>query len=474
MGPEEKRALLKRLLAERAAAGVGDFALTHGQRALWFLQQLVPRSYAYNIGLALQFRPGLDPAVLQRALDRLVERHAALRTIFPAVEGQPVQRVLPPSATTIRIVDMGDATDDDVYHAVVAEHQQPFTLETRTFGVTLFRRAGDDTLLLDMHHIVVDAWSLTILFADLHAFYDADFHGKPAALKPLGARYSDFVAAESRLLASPRAAELCRYWSRTLAGELPTVGIPGDRPTTAKMPLAGASVPFTISTELSSAIYALAKTRGTTMYAIMLVATQLLLHHFSDQSDVIVGTPIALRAASDFTNVVGYFVNTLPLRGTVRPDDTLADLLDAARAQLIGALDHQAYPFSLLVDRLQVARDTTRNPIFQVMLNVLVSNRSSVLWRLLAGYDEQPVAFGSSHVVPYLPPQQEGQFELTVEVMERDGVLCGNLRYQTALYSEARATEIRDGFVALLGALVVNPSARVADLDIPDREQFEL
>jgi non-ribosomal peptide synthetase component F len=276
------------------------------------------------------------------------------------------------------------------------------------------------------------------------------------------------------MLAGPRGQELREYWSRTLAGELPVSTISSDEPTPTSTPLAGASLPFTFGATLSDAIYAVAKTHATTLYTMVLVATQMLLHRLGGQTDVIVGTPVALRQQAEFTDVVGYFVNTVPIRGTVNSDDTFAALLGRARDQVIGALDHQEYPFSLLVDRLQVRRESRRNPIFQVMLNVLVSSRSSELFRNLTSREREVVMFGDSAAVPYVLPQQEGQFELTVEVFEHDGLLSGNLHFQTALYSEERATEIRDAFVALLSAAVANPAARVGDLELPSREQFEL
>jgi hypothetical protein len=474
LGPDEKRALLKRLLAERASAGVGDYPLTHGQRALWFLQRLLPDMHAYNVALPLRFRPRLDLDALHRALDKLAMRHPALRTIFPDVDGQPVQRVLPASPVPLRVIDLAGASDDEMYHAIVAEHCRPFVLETRAFAATLVRRADQDALLLDMHHIIVDAWSLEILFEDLRALYDAELSGKPAELRPIPARFSDFVALESKMLAGPRGEALWAYWSQMLAGKLPMLDLGADAPPATSVALAGASIPFALSPELSDAIYELAKSHGTTLYTIVLVTTQLLVYRLSEETDVIIGTPVALRTASEFADVVGYFVNTIPVRATVDPEASFATMLGRARDQVIAALDHQDYPFSLLVDRLQVRRDTQRNPIFQVMLNVLVSTRSSALWRLFATSEKEVVSFGESAVVPYVLAQQEGQFELTVEVIERDGLLSGNLRYQTALYSEERALEIRDGFVALLAAVVAHPGARVAELDIPGREQFEL
>ncbi|HEY4303074.1 MAG TPA: condensation domain-containing protein [Gemmatimonadaceae bacterium] len=474
MNPEEKRALLKRLLAERAAAGVGDYPLTHGQRALWFLQQLVPDTYAYNIVLALRFQPSVDLSALQRAIDRLVARHPALRTVFPAVEGQPLQRVLPPSPVPLPVVDMAGASDDEVYRALVAEHQKPFFLAQRAMNLVLFRREEEDALLLDMHHIVVDAWSLDVIFSDLHALYEAELHHRQVELQPVRARLSESASAEAELLSSARGEALWQYWSNTLGGDLPALAITPDNPVSGSAALAGASVPFAFTNELSSAIHALAKSRGTTIYAIMLVTTQMLVYRLSGESDVIIGTPIALRAAPELADVVGYYVNTLPVRGAVRGGDTFASLLDLAREQLIAALDHQEYPFSMLVDRLQVRRDSGRNPIFQVMLNVLVSSRASALWRSFGNIERQSVSFGSSRVTPYVLPQQDGQFALTIEVIEREGALSGNLRYQTALYSEDRATEIRDAFIALLAGAIANPNACAADVVIPTREQFEL
>jgi hypothetical protein len=477
LGPEEKRALLRRLLAERAASGAGDYPLAHGQRALWFLQRLIPDTCAYNVAFSARIEPAVDLDAFRRALDQLVARHPALRTVFPEHNGQPVQRVLPTAPTPLRVVDMADASDEALHAAVSADYRRPFDLDTTLFAVTLYRRRGHDVLLVNVHHLVFDAWSLQILFEDLRALYEAETGGGTATLAPLAAQYRDFVASQAAMLDSEHGDALWRYWESTLAGIPTTLEIAAAYPRSSAVTMRGATVPFSLSPEQSAAVHALARRQHTTLYTVVLAAMHVMLHRFSGQSDIVVGTPVSMRSRDELTNVIGYFINMVPVRGSVTPDEPFTALLARTRESVLGALEHQEFPFPLLVDRLRIQRDPRWNPIFQAMLNVNVSSRAMELSRLFGPSEgaSDPVRFGASGLTPYPIPQQEGQFDVVIEMTDSDGVLHGNLKYQTDRFSPDTARDMRDALVGLLTAVTERPDAPVSELVAAEqREDFEL
>lgn len=474
LSPEEKRALLKRLLAERAATGAGDYPLSYGQRALWFLQQLQPENVAYNVSVAVRLRPGLDFAALQQAFDQLVVRHPALRTRFPERDGEPIQRVMPPSPVQIRVVDATGLSEEALFEAVNADYQRPFVLDEPLLAVSLYRRSDDDVLLINVHHMVFDAWSLQVCFEDLRALYDAALTGAAPQLPPLTARYQDFVASQATTLASAHGDALWQYWSAQLTPPSPSLEIAGTLPRPAMTTLRGASVPFTIDAEQTAALHAVAKQHQTTLYAVMLAALQITLRQFTGESDITIGTPVSLRSRSEWANVIGYFINMMPVRSHVPAEGSFRTHLAQVREVALGALAHQEFPFPLLVDRLKVRREPNRSPLFQVMLNVYVSPRTNELGKLFAPGEDTSIRFGGSMLTPYSVPQQEGQFELVIEVADSDGVLHGNLKYQTDLYTPATASQVIETYQGVLAAVAEDAGVEIAELDSLGRDDFVL
>jgi hypothetical protein len=479
LSPAEKRALLKRLLAEQSANGAGTYPLGHGQQALWFLQKLRPEMCAYNVALAIRLRPPLDLAVFQRSVDQLVARHPGLRTVFPEQDkegsGHPVQRVLPQATIPLRVIAMHDQTDADVYAAVCAEYQRPFRLDEPLASVSVYRRQHEDIVLINVHHLVYDARSVQVLFEDLRLIYEAESAGGTPDLPPLPARYQDFVSWQTAMLSGAPGERLWNYWSDVLASPPPALEIVEARPRPPMFSFRGTSIPFTIDPHRTTALSALAKSQQTTLYTILLAAMQVMLHQFSGQTDITIGTPVSLRTRREWSNIVGYFINMLPVRGTIATDETFSGLLGRTRQAALGALDHQDFPFPLMVDRLKIRREMNRSPLFQAMLNVLVSLQSyNDLSRLSSPNEHQGMRFGASALTPYPIPQQEGQFEIVIEVIESEGALQGNLKYQTDLYSPETAQRMVNAYCAILDAVVANLHVRIAELIGVDRDDFEI
>jgi hybrid polyketide synthase/nonribosomal peptide synthetase FtdB len=461
--------------AEESTDGSGTYPLAHGQKALWFLQKLLPEMYAYNVAFAATLQPSLDLDILQKVVDRLVTRHPSLRTIFSEQNGQPVQVVLPHHTVPVRVVDVQGHSDADVEATVCADYQRSFNLEESLASISVYRRQDEDILLINVHHIVFDARSLQVLFEEMRLLYEAESFGIHKELAPLPAQYKDFIAWQTAMLIGTQGDRLWDYWSGILT-ETPTpLELVAARPRPPMLPLRGSSLPFSVDSQLSAALSALARSQQTTLYTVLLSAMQLLLHQFSGQSDITIGTPVSLRTRSEWSNVVGYFINMLPVRGTILSDESFASHLARTREAVLGALDHQDFPFSLMVDRLKIRREANRSPLFQAMLNVPVSPRSgNELSRLFSPGQQHAIQFGASRLTPYIIPQQEGQFEICIEVTDSEGKLHGNIKYQPDLYSPETAQRMADTFCTILQTMVKNPYVPVAELTGMDRDDFEV
>lgn len=474
LSPDQKRALLKRLLAERAETAPGDYPPTPGQQAIWFLQKFLPDTAAYNVAFAAHVAPPLELPALERAFTQLAARHASLRTVFPEQDGRPIQRVLPPSAVPIHVAHVPDLSDAELDAMVRRDYGRPFVLDEPLMTVFLYRRQNEDVLLLNVHHLIFDAWSLQILFEELEALYRAELAGEPIALTPPAAQYRDFAAWQNRLTQDSEGERLWSYWATTLTPPLPVLNILAAKPRPAELELRGGTIPFALDRQLSNRLQELARERHTTLYTVFLAALQVLLYQFSEQTDFVVGTPVSLRTRDEWRNVIGYFINMVPIRTTVDPTCSFLDHLESARQAALGALAHQEFPFPLMVDRLKIRRETNRSPVFQAMLNVVISGRAGERPGPLTAGPSDPIRFGPSQLLPYPLPQQEGQFEIVLEVTDAGGALLGNLKYQTDLYTEETARQMSASYLAILERIVTDPAIRIEDLVKVERDTFEI
>ncbi|HYY42455.1 MAG TPA: condensation domain-containing protein, partial [Pyrinomonadaceae bacterium] len=352
--------------AEGAAADEAQ-PLSHGQQALWFLYQLAPESAAYNLAGAVRIRAGLDVHALRQAFQTLVERHAALRTTFAVVQDKPVQRVSANAQLAYNEVDAEHLREPALAEQLSAEAHRPFDLEAGpVLRVNLFRRAGGEYfVLLVVHHIVADFWSLSVLVQELGVLYQAHKRGGAAALPPLAVQYTDYARWQTELLAGPEGERLWSYWQKQLAGELPVLNLPTDRPPPPVQSYRGNSHAFTLSAELTTALRALSREQSATLYMTLLAAFQTLLHRYTEQKHILVGSPMAGRTHAELAGLIGYFVNPLVMRADLSGDPPFKVLLNEVRQTVLAAFEHQEYPFALLVERLQPVRDASRPPLFQ-------------------------------------------------------------------------------------------------------------
>jgi amino acid adenylation domain-containing protein len=470
-------------LADKAGAGepdraglahqgeeLGEHPLSRGQRALWFLDRLAPESAAYNIAAAFRLRAAVDHAALERALLRLARRHPMLRAAFRSAGGEPVQEVLAERALEFAVEPAAGWSDRELARRLEQEACRPFDLQREPLlRLALFTRSADDTVaLLVVHHIVADLWSLAVLERDLAAFYRQELGLPAAAPEPLALRYTDYVRWQDRQLAGEEGERLWSYWRDRLAGELPVLDLPVDRPRPPYQTFRGGSEARFLGTGLRARLETLGRSAGATLFTTLLAAWNALLLRYTGQDDLLVGSPTDGRDRPELAELVGYFVNPVVLRSDLAGDPGFAELLLRVRRTAAAAFEHRAYPFPLLVERLRPNRDADRAPVFQTLFAFERSRRG-------AGADLGAFALGEAGAAAELLgmpaesvplAQRSAQFELELvaaAVGERIGL---SLRYNADLFDGTTAARLLAGLQNLLEAVAAEASRPLSDLPL--------
>ncbi|MEW1552065.1 amino acid adenylation domain-containing protein [Streptomyces tsukubensis] len=423
------------------------------QRRIWFLQELDPDSNAYNLPLVQRLSGPLDAALLERALVLVVARHEALRTVFDAADGEPVQRVLPPPPRVLRRTRAAD--DRDAARLVRDEIAAPFDLSTGPLIRALLIRVDDGhhVLAVVVHHIACDGWSFGILQLELAAHYAAlRDTSRPAVLPPLSLQYADFAAWERSELTGAGLEKRLAHWRHRLQGAPPVLRLPSDRPRPAVAAPDAGMAEWRPPDALTSAVLRLGHDSGTTVFMTLLSAFQIVLARHAGTRDVVVGTPVANRTRAVFEGLIGMFVNTLALRGDLSGDPTFRELLGRCRAMTTDAFAHADLPFENLIEVVAPDRDLSVNPVVQVLLQVL---RRDTTTAALPGVTAEPFPAGRWFT----------RFDLEFHVYEEaGGTLVGELLYSRALFDELRITRLLDEFTAVLRAATADPDARLSGL----------
>ncbi|HEV2148334.1 MAG TPA: condensation domain-containing protein, partial [Longimicrobiaceae bacterium] len=444
-----------------AAPAGSTHPLSHGQRALWFLNRLDPGSAAYNLGRALRLRGEVDLPALRRAWDALAERHPALRTAYSAEGGDPVQTILPAAGADFAAVDASAWSEAELGERLAEEADRPFDLgEGRPLRVRVFSRSADEAVMLvAVHHVAVDFWSLEVVLDELRTLYAAERAGAPAALPEPRARYTDFVHREAARVRE--GAEDEAYWVGELAGAPEVLELspaPFRPPVQAHR---GASHTFHVPAELADRLAAVGRERGATRFAVLLAAFQALLHRYTGQEEVLVGTPAANRVHADLADVVGYFVNPVVLRGRFDAETTCEQGIARARDAVVGALTHQGFPFPLLVERLGVERDPSRSPLFQAMFVLHRAVRLGDAASFLLGEEGASMDFGGLRAGSLPLPRRAAQFDLTLAMAETADGLLASVEYDADLFEAEWVERFGERLVRVLEAFASAPEQPV-------------
>lgn len=460
MSTAEKRVLLAQRLAK--TRGERRFPLSFSQQRLWFLEQLVPGG-AYNVPSAVRLSGPLDIDLWRRCCEELVRRHESLRTTFEQVGGHPMQVVHPVGRVEIEVLACegsdGAEREESLHRLVNRELKRPFDLQQGPLLRIQFFRVDDDEhlLLLNVHHIIADLWSMAVVVRELVALYPVLRAGKASHLPELSIQYVDFALWQRRQFDGAATAQDLDYWKSALDGAPPTIDLPLDRPRPRVQTSRGASHHFSLAPEVARRVEDLSRRRGITPFMVMLAAFSGVLQRFANQDEVVIGTPIANRSRPELDNLVGFFANTLPLRVDMSEDPTFTGLLERVRETCLDGYAHQDLPFERLVEELHPVRDLSRSPIFQVSF-------------VYQNIEMPELEVGDLRVSPVRLESITSRFDVELQLFERSGQLTGWFEYNADLFDAETIRWLADGFMRATEQLVGNPEMHLSEIDLLDED----
>lgn len=433
--------------------------VSFNQQRLWFFEQLNPGSPVYNTPLAYRVTGQLNVMALEQSLGEIVRHHEALRTTFATVDGKPVQVISPEVSLTMPLVDLQEVPQQQrqakAARVVTEEAQRPVDLaQGSLLRVKLLRLSEQEhVLLLVLHHIVCDDLSLSVFVQELAALYEAFSTGKPSPLPELPIQYADFAVWQRQQLQGEVLESQLDYWKQQLGGSLSPLELPTDYPRPLVQTYRGARQSLELPKNLKRALRALSQREGVSLFMTLLTAFKALLYRYTDQEDIIVGSPIANRNRGEVEGLIGFFVNTLVMRTYLGDNPSFRELLSRVREVVLGAYAHQDLPFEKLVEELQPKRDLSRSPLFQVMF---------------AFQDAQmPVLELSSLTLkPLEIDNQTAEFDLTLSLVETEQGLTGFFEYNTDLFDATTITRMLGHFQTMLAGVAADPNKCLCDLPL--------
>jgi amino acid adenylation domain-containing protein/non-ribosomal peptide synthase protein (TIGR01720 family) len=446
----------KGLPFESVSRAAGSLPVSFAQQRLWVLDQLVPGNPSYNMPVAVRLEGSLDAEALRRTMHAVVRRHESLRTTFSAVDGTPVQVISPELDLAIPVVDLAGLParerDAEAHRVLQAEAWRPFDLSRgpllRVCRVQLGR--DENTVMLTMHHVVSDGWSMGVLVRELATLYRAFSAGEPSPLEELEVQYADFAHWQRRWLAGEVLEKQLSYWLSKLA-DLPVLRLATDRPRSEAPSFRGASERFELPKTMSDELKALTQREGGTLFMTLMAAFQTLMSSYTGQTDIVVGTDVANRNRAETEGLIGFFVNQLVLRTDLAGDPTFREILARVRKTTLESYAHQDLPFDRLVEALNPERAMNRTPLFQVKM-VLQNNPLAEL--KLAGLSWTPVEIENP----------TAKFDLLFSLWESDDGLRGVVEYSLDLFDRDRVVRMLEDFQVLLRQVISEPEASLQAL----------
>lgn len=439
--------------------GRGPSPLSFAQERLWFLDQLEPGSPAYNLSGAIRLTGRLDAEALERALGEIVRRHEVLRTTFAEVGGRPVQLVAESLEfrLPLNVLEGEDeaAREAEARGLAAEEARTPFDLSRGPLVRVRLLRLGEHehVMLLTMHHIISDGWSLGVLVRELTALYEAFAQGRTSPLEELPIQYADFAVWQREWLTGDVLEEQLSYWKRQLAGAPALLALPTDRERPPVQTYRGATQSMELPRELAESLAELGRRRGATLFMVLLAAFNVMLHRWAEQDDIVIGTDIANRHRAETEKLIGFFVNMLVVRTRLDPDVTFEELLERVREVMLGAYAHQDLPLEKLVEALRPERNPAYSPLFQVVF-------------VLQNAPAPPLNLPDLEITPLHKQGEAVRFDLSLLMWETEGGLRGVWTYRTDLFDASTVSRLMSRFANLLRAVAAEPGARVGSLDM--------
>jgi amino acid adenylation domain-containing protein len=454
---EARRALLANLLREKTARAKRVPA-SLAQRRLWFLDQLEGGS-SYNISWATRIEGHLNVGVLRRTLNAIVARHESLRTNFASIDGEPVQIIAPFRELELTTVDLKTLApserEAEAHRLAVISSVQPFNLsQDHLLRASLFQLDDDEhVFMLTIHHIISDGWSMGVLFREIGTVYSAFAHNQPSPLPELPIQYSDFALWQREWLQNGVLQEQLDYWKKQLAGAPALLELPTDRPRPPIQTFVGADHRKQLPQQLSVSLNELSRSEGVTLFMTLLAAFQTLLHRYSRQEEIVVGTPIANRHLRETEDLIGFFVNTLVMRASFSGNPSFRQLLQRTREIALGAYTHQDLPFERLVEELHPERSLSHLPLFQVLFALQNMPQSTMS---LPAHELQNFSFD----------KKTSKFDLALFATESDQGLMLTFEYNTDLFDATRVERMAEHLQTLLQGIVSDPNRRISELPL--------
>nr|WP_307731364.1 amino acid adenylation domain-containing protein [Microseira wollei] len=434
----------------------GKYPLSFQEQQLWLVDRLASNTPAYNIPIAINLAGELNEKALAESFKEIIRRHEVLRTSFVVENGQPVVAIAEVVTFTLPVEDLRGLLESNARaeHLATEFAKQPFDLSQAPLLRAKLLRLGETecTLLITLHHIVADGWSMGILIRELAEIYEAFSQGKPSPLPKLPIQYVDFAYWQQQQV-QQNIQVLLAYWKQQLKGKLPVLNLRADRPRSPVQTFNGAQAKLILPQYLTQALKNLSHQEGATLFMTLLAAFKTLLYRYTGQTDILVGSPIANRNRGEIETLIGCFVNILVWRTDLSGEPSFRELLARVRQIALGAYVHQALPFEKLVEELQPERDPSYNPLFQVMFALQNvprqdANLSNISFNYQSGYN------GTA------------KFDLTLLMEERDEELVGTLEYNTDLFESATIEGMLGHFRTLIEGIVANPDRGVSDLPL--------
>jgi amino acid adenylation domain-containing protein len=436
------------------------FPLSFAQERLWFLDRLTPGSAFYNCPAAVRLQGQLDVRALERTLGEIVRRHAVLRTRFPMIDGQPVQLVAPLTPLQLAKIDLSDSPEAEreaaAHRLATEEAQRPFNLERGAVRAALIMLdETEHVLLLTMHHIVADGWSVGVLVREVAALYEALRRGEESPLTELKIQYADYAVWQREWLSDERLDSELAYWKRQLDGSPAVLSLPTDRPRPTVRTFNGASCPVRLTKEASLMLRALSQREGTTLFVTLLTAFQALLSRYTGEDDIVVGTPVSGRHRRELETLIGFFVNTLVLRTDTSGNPTFRELLRRVQKMTLEAFAHQDVPFEKIVEALQPERSLSHDPLFQVMFSV-------------EGMPEEALELYGLTVSAMDVASGTTKFDLSLSWSETEAGLAGALQYNTALFDAPTIERMGRHLERMLQSFAAHPEQLITEASLLD------